>query len=168
MGAADGRQTGEQGFRRIACPLKRKMCAVVFLCSGQYSFPSETAVFKKTCALNALIPRFQREKCVPWDSRTGPGLVVAFSCQRPVHLRESALGAPPVTAQSSAHSAGLSRGRRNTRKKPWSISVVTLNSLRKPRNEATESAAFRTRAFCGLVAAARRSSSVLSRAGPSW
>jgi hypothetical protein len=76
----------------------------------------------------------------------GP-VVVALSCQRPVHFERA----------HWAHLCSLSNylltsraPRRAKEYSAWSISFLPTNSLRKPRKEATDGAFYR------LVAAARR------------
>jgi hypothetical protein len=180
----------ETGFRRIARPIKRKMSVAGFVCSGRYPFQWRLTGWKNVRTKRTMrtkCPHFQvsaRKVCAigppyrsegngttcfsarpraAFPSPPGSGLVVALSCQRPVHFERA----------HWAHLCSLSNylltsraPRRAKEYSAWSISFLTMNSLRKPRKDATDGA-FRTRPFYRLVAAARRKQFGASRAGPS-
>jgi hypothetical protein len=80
------------------------------------------------------------------------------SCQRSARLTRARLGAPLVTYQSSAHSAGLRGPRECSVKRVESQFCFRMNSLRRTRNHAAVSAerAYGSRAPCKLIAAARK------------
>ena len=94
--------------------------------------------------------------------------VVVPSCQRPAHGKR-APGRTPAHRAIMCSLCGPVAGRRNTEWKAWSISSVTMSSLRWPRNDAAVSAkgALSTRAFVSWLRRHGKSGSVLSRAAPS-
>jgi hypothetical protein len=98
------------------------------------------------------------------------GHVVTPSCQRSARLKKPRLGAPLVTYQSSAHSAGPRWATECSVEGMESQFCFRMNSLQRTRNHGAVSAqrALSSRASCKLVAAARKWGSVLSRAASSW
>jgi hypothetical protein len=85
------------------------------------------------------------------------GQIVVPSCQRAVHRKRSP-GRTPAHRAIICSLCGPAAGRRNTE---WGVVnqfCLTMHSLRGPRNDAAVSAegAPSTRAFCKLVAAARK------------
>jgi hypothetical protein len=125
----------------------------------------------EVCALSALCaisPPFRVER--GWDDcfssnsgcsspTAGPvsGQIVVPSCQRAVHRKRSP-GRTPAHRAIICSLCGPAAGRRNTE---WGVVnqfCLTMHSLRGPRNDAAVSAegTLSTRAFCKLVAAARK------------